>query len=382
LRVPFDVSWPLSMRTPAQCFFVWIVLALSGVAPAKADITIAVAGPMSGKFAAFGKQMQIGAALAVAEVNRTNGVRGQRVRLITADDRCDATLAVKVAKEMVRRKVSMVAGHLCSRASIAAMPVYARAGIAMISPGSTHPQLTDGARRNGWRNVFRVCGRDDAQAEVIGRYLANYHRRRNIAILHDRSSYGQGLARLVRKSIRRQGVREVLFLAYRPGSGSFRSLVARMKSAKIKAVFLGGFFPEGAGIVRQAQENKFAPQFIAADAFITDEFWKFAGKAGQGTLVTLQRDPMLRPDAKRARKLARKANKILTSYGFHAFAAIEVWAAAARSAKSMRIGDVASKLRSRRFRTAIGSLRFDDKGDVRGSRYVWRIWKDGKTVPR
>ena len=381
-RFPCHVSGLYSMRTAVQRLLMGCVLPLLGLGPVAAEITIAVAGPMSGKFAAVGKQMQIGAALAVAEINRTNGIRGKRIRLIIADDRCDPKRAVKIAGNMVRRKVSMIAGHLCSRASIAAMPIYARAGITMISPGSTHPQLTDTARRNGWRNVFRVCGRDDAQAEMIGRYLAKHYRRRKIAILHDHTGYGQGLARLVRKSIRRQGVREVLFLGYRPSSASFRPLVERLKSTKIRAVFLGGFHPEGAGIVRQGKESGFAPKFIAADAFITDEFWKVAGKAGEGTLVTLQRDPGLRPDARRALRLARKANKNLTIYGIHAYAAIEVWAAAVRSAKSMRVADVSRRLRRGRFRTAIGSLRFDDKGDVRGSRYVWRVWKDGKVVPR
>lgn len=358
-----------------------LLVLMAGPAAAE-DLTVAVAGPMSGKFKELGDQMRAGAELAVAEINRGGGVNGRSLKLVVADDRCDQIQAVVVAKDLVAKKVVMVAGHLCSRASIPAAAIYAKAKIIMISPGSTHPQLTDKARRSGWRNVFRVCGRDDDQGVVVAQLLATQFRGKKIAILHDQSQYGLSLAKQVRRSVRKLGLRETLFQAYKPNQTSFATIVERLKSAKIDAVFLGGYYPEGAAIIRQAHERNFEPQFVAGDAFVTEDFWKAAGKSGEGTLVTFQVDPRNQPAAKPALQAAEGSNKTLGFYGIYTYAAIEVWARAARSAKSSRAANVSQSLRAGRYQTVIGRLRFDNKGDVRGSRYVWYVWKDGKYVPR
>lgn len=358
-----------------------LIALTSGAAPAE-ELTVAVAGPMSGKFKDLGDQMRAGAELAVAEINRAGGVNGRSLKLIVADDRCDQLQAVVVAKDLAAKKVTMVAGHLCSRASIPAAAIYAKANVIMISPGSTHPQLTDTARRSGWRNVFRVCGRDDDQGVVVAQLLATRFRGKNIAILHDQSQYGLGLAKQVRRSVRKLGLREALFQAYKPDQTSFATIVERLKSAKIDAVFLGGYYPEGAAIIRQSHERAFEPQFVAGDAFVTDDFWKTTGEAGEGTLVTFHVDPRNQPDAKQALQAAKSANRTLGFYGIYTYAAIEVWAVAARSAKSSRAANVSQSLRAGRHQTVIGRLQFDNKGDVRGTRYVWYVWKDGKYLPR
>jgi branched-chain amino acid transport system substrate-binding protein len=358
------------------------VAALMAGPAAAADITVAVAGPMSGKFKMLGEQMRVGAELAVSELNRTGGVNGRKVVLVAVDDRCDQIQSAVAAKDLVRRKATMVAGHLCSRASIVAAKIYARAGIIMITPGSTHPQLTDIARRSGWRNVFRVCGRDDDQGIAAAQLLVTQYRGKKIAILHDQSQYGRSLARRVQRSVRKLGLREALFQPYRPDQANFARIVAKLKSAKIDAVFLGGYYPEGAAIIRKAHEKAFTPQFVAGDAFVTDDFWKTAGKAGEGTLVTFHADPRSRPEAKAVLQAAKKANKSLGFYGIYTYAAIEVWAAAAKSAKSVKMAEVSRRLRAGRYPTAIGTLQFNDKGDVRGSRYVWYVWRDGKYLPR
>jgi branched-chain amino acid transport system substrate-binding protein len=359
-----------------------LLFALTVGSAAAEDLTVAVAGPMSGRFKDLGDQMRAGAELAVAEINKGGGVNGRKLTLVVADDRCDQIQAVVAAKDLVAKKVTMVAGHLCSRASMPAAAIYAKANIIMISPGSTHPQLTDTARRSGWRNVFRVCGRDDDQGVVVAQLLASQYRGKKIAILHDQSQYGLGLAKQVQRSVRKLGLREAIFQAYKPAQTSFAPIVERLKSAKIEAVFLGGYYPEGAAIIRQAHERAFEPQFVTGDAFVTDDFWKMTGKAGEGTLVTFHVDARNKPEAKEAIQAAKKSNKTLGFYGIYTYAAIEVWAAAARSAKSSRAANVSQSLRAGRHQTIIGLLQFDNKGDVRGTRYVWYVWKDGKYLPR
>ena len=181
-----------------------VVLAALVTMPARAEILIATAGPMSGQSLAIGDQFRWGAEVAVADLNARGGVLGETVRLIIGDDACDPEQAVAVDQKLVNDGIVFVAGHYCSGSSIPASAVYEDAGVLMISPGSTNPKLTD----DGGANVFRVCGRDDAQGRVAGSYLADHWDDARIAILHDKTTYGEGLAAETRKELIRRGERE------------------------------------------------------------------------------------------------------------------------------------------------------------------------------
>ena len=140
-----------------------------GVGTAQADIVIATAGPMTGQYAAFGEQMQKGAAQAVKDINEAGGVLGEQLVLEVGDDACDPKQAVAVANQMVNAGVVLMAGHFCSGSSIPASQVYNEEGILQISPASTNPQLTE----QGFDNVFRMCGRDDQQGQVAANYVVD-----------------------------------------------------------------------------------------------------------------------------------------------------------------------------------------------------------------
>ena len=170
--------------------------------PARAEVLIGMAGPMTGKNAWFGEQMQRGAELAVADLNAAGGVLGQQVRLIAADDFCDPEQAVAAAKKLVSEGVIFVVGHFCSHASIPASEIYEAAGVLMISPASSNPLLTELGRAN----VFRVTHRDDAAGIVAGNYLADHWPGKKIAILHDDTTFGKGA---------RRGDQEAIELAWR-----------------------------------------------------------------------------------------------------------------------------------------------------------------------
>jgi len=137
---------------------------------ARADVLIGVAGPMTGKDAWFGEQMERGAALAVADLNAKGGVLGQQVQLITVDDFCDPEQAVAAAKKLINEDVTFVVGHYCSGASIPASAIYEAAEILMISPTSSNPMLTELGRAN----AFRVLNRDNANGIVVGNFLADH----------------------------------------------------------------------------------------------------------------------------------------------------------------------------------------------------------------
>ncbi|MEC8435610.1 MAG: branched-chain amino acid ABC transporter substrate-binding protein, partial [SAR324 cluster bacterium] len=201
-----------------------LLAALSGV-PAYAEITVATAGPMTGQYASFGQQMKAGAEMAVADINAKGGVLGEMLKLEVGDDACDPKQAVAVANEMVGKGVVYMAGHFCSGSSIPASKVYEEEGIIQVSPASTNPKLTD----EGGPNVFRVCGRDDQQGEVAGKFLAGVYRSMNIAIVHDKTAYGKGLADATMASMNKYGKKETLYEAYTAGEKDYTALVSKLK---------------------------------------------------------------------------------------------------------------------------------------------------------
>ncbi|MDX2101132.1 MAG: branched-chain amino acid ABC transporter substrate-binding protein [Alphaproteobacteria bacterium] len=355
-----------------------LALGLAGPAMAQQEIVIAVAGPITGQYAAFGEQMKRGAEMAVADLNAAGGINGRRVRLEVGDDACDPRQAVAVANQFVSRRVAFVAGHFCSGSSIPASAVYAEEGILQISPASTNPRLTEEAAAKGWTNVLRVCGRDDIQGQVAAAYTVRNFAGKRVAVLHDRSAYGQGLAIEFQKAYRAAGAQEAMFEAYTPGERDYTALVSRMRQQNIDVIYLGGYHTEGGLIIRQAREQGLQAQMIAADALVTDEFWSISGPAGQGTLMTFAPDPRNKPTAAPVVAKFQAANYNPEGYTLYTYAAVQVWAEAARKANSVDAKALGAFIRANKFQTVIGELGFDAKGDVLNPEYVMYVWRDGK----
>ena len=153
-------------------------------------IKIGVAGPMTGDQAKMGTDFKNGVALAIDEWNAKGGVLGKKIRVLIEDDQHDPKQAVSIANKLVNEGVAGVIGHFNSSCSIPASDVYNRAGIPMITPASTNPQLTE----RGYRGVFRVCGRDDQQGRVAAQFAITQLKVKKVAVIHDKTTYGQGLA--------------------------------------------------------------------------------------------------------------------------------------------------------------------------------------------
>ena len=354
-----------------------VAMTLVGSTCAQAEILIATAGPFTGQNIFRGEQIQQGAEMAVADINARGGVLGQRVELTLADDACDPGQAVAVANKLVSDGVVFVAGHVCSHSSIPASQVYETAGVLMISPASTNPRLTD----EGGDNVFRVCGRDDQQGKVAGDYLADHWGDKSIAILHDGSTYGKGLADETRKQLNKRGVSEAMYEAYAPGERDYSPLVSRLHAAGIDVIYIGGYSSEAGLMVRQARNQGYGVQIVSGDALTNDEFWMITGPAGEGTLVTFGPDPRANAEAGPVVKQFRDQGFEPSGYTLHTYAAVQVWAQAVEKAGSPDLEAVIKSLRSHSFQTVLGEIGFDDNGDVTAPGYVWYIWKNGEYVP-
>ena len=225
-------------------------LALSTTALAQ-DISIAVAGPMTGGESAFGRQMKNGAEQAVADINAAGGVLGKKLALQVGDDACDPKQARSVAEKFASAKIPFVAGHFCSSSSIPASEAYADGNVLQITPASTNPLFTE---RKLW-NVARVCGRDDQQGLVAADYIAKNYKGKNVAILNDKTTYGKGLADETKKALNKAGVTEKMFESYNKGDKDFNAIVSRLKRDNIDLVYVGGYHQEAGLILRQMRDQ-------------------------------------------------------------------------------------------------------------------------------
>ena len=344
---------------------------------AQAQINIATVGPMTGSNATFGSQMKAGAEQAVADINKAGGVLGKQLALQIGDDACDPKQAVSVANQMASRKVVFVAGHFCSSSSIPASKVYTEEGILMISPASTNPKMTD----DGAWNIFRTCGRDDQQGEVAGKYLSTHYKNDKIAILHDNSAYGKGLADETKKSLNANGVKEAMYAAYTPGERDYASLVSRMKQAGIDVIYIGGYHTETGLIMRQAKEQGMKVTVVGGDALATNEFWQIAGPAGEGALMTFPSDPRKRPAAAKAVAEFKAKGFDPEGYTLYTYAAVQAWAEAVKKAGTTDPKKVAAAMHNNfTADTVLGKISWNKKGDVKTSDYVFYVWKNGAYV--
>ena len=355
-------------------FGVTLGLALATGA-ARAEIPVGLAGPMTGPEAQFGEQFKRGAMKAVEDINAKGGVLGQKLALALGDDACDPKQAVAVANEMAAKKVPFVAGHFCSGSSIPASEVYAETGILQISPASTNPKFTE----RKLPNVFRTCGRDDQQGVIAAEYIARHMKGKVVAIVHDKSAYGKGLADQTRDALAKAGVKETVYEAISAGEKDYSALVTKIKAARVDYLFLGGYKTEGGLIVRQMRDQGVTSTLVGGDALLVEEYWAITGPAGQGTLVTFSPDPRLLPQNAQLVKYFRDHKYEPETYTLYTYAALQSWALAAEKAKSVDPVKVMATLKSgTKFDTVIGSVGFDAKGDVVGPTYVVYVWKDGK----
>jgi branched-chain amino acid transport system substrate-binding protein len=344
-------------------------LALSSAALAQ-DITVAVAGPMTGSESAFGRQMQNGAEQAIADLNAAGGVLGKKLGLFIGDDACDPKQARSVAEKIGSSKIPFVAGHFCSSSSIPASEAYADANVLQITPASTNPLFTE---RKLW-NVLRVCGRDDQQGLVAADYIAKNFKGKNVAILNDKTTYGKGLADETKKALNKAGFTEKMFESYNKGDKDFNSIVSRLKRDNIDLVYVGGYHQEAGLIVRQMRDQGLKTVLMAGDAMNDKEFASITGPAGEGTLFTFGPDPRNKATAK-AIVEKFKAKKIdPEGYTLYTYAAMQVWSQAVTKVGATDPKKVAEAIKAGEWDTVLGKLSFDAKGDIKVIDYVVYKW--------
>ena len=339
-----------------------------------AEILIGVAGPLTGPNAAFGAQLQKGAEQAAADINAAGGINGEMVKIVLGDDVSDPKQGISVANKFVGDGVKFVVGHFNSGVSIPASEVYAENGILEITPASTNPNYTE---RGLW-NTFRTCGRDDQQGAVAGQYIADKFKDAKVAVVHDKTPYGQGLADETKKAMNGLGVTEVLYEGIQPGEKDYSALIAKMKDAGVSIVYFGGLHTEAGLIMRQMADQGLKATLMSGDGITSNELASIAGDAVNGTLMTFPPDPRNNPNAADAVKKFRDAGFEPEAYTLYSYAAVQIIADAAKAAGENDPMKVAEAAKAKGpFKTVIGDIGFDSKGDITRPDYTMYQWKKG-----
>jgi branched-chain amino acid transport system substrate-binding protein len=356
-------------------------LSLTDVAPAQ--VRLGVGGPMTGSDAAFGGQLRQGAEQAVADINAQGGILGQQIQLYVGDDGGNPREGVSVANKFVGDGVKFVVGHFNSGISIPASDVYQENGMLMITPASTNPKVTE---RGLW-NTFRVCGRDDQQGKLAAAIILQRFKGKRIAFVHDKTTYGQGLADETRRALADGGLKGVLYEGVNKDDRDFTAVISKIRQARPDLVFWGGLHSAGGLILRQMRAQGVKAPLMGGDGITDDEFASIAGPGAEGTLMTFSPDPRTNSGNKAIIDLFRSKRMFEPqAYTLYSYASVQIIKQAAEKANSLEPKKVAEVMRSGMvFNTVLGNLSFDKKGDVseyivgdvKKDRYVLYIWRKG-----
>jgi branched-chain amino acid transport system substrate-binding protein len=352
---------------------------------AQAQVKFGVGSPITGGSAAFGAQLKNGVEQAVEDINAAGGILGQKIVLSIGDDRADPKEGRSVANKFAADGVKFVVGHFNSGVTIPASDVYLDYGMLEITPAATNPKVTDSGK---W-NVFRVCGRDDQQGIVAGALIVEKFKGKRVAFIHDKTTYGQGLAEETRKAINAKGLKEVMFEGVNKDDKDFTALVSKIKSANPDLVYWGGLHDTGGLITRQMRDQGVKAPLMGGDGLADDEFAAIAGPGAEGTLMTYSPDPRNNPKNKDIVELFRKKRGFEPqAYTLYSYAAVQIIKQAAEQAKSLDTKKIADVMHSGKvFDTVAGGIAFDKKGDVssdgyliagkKKNRYALYTWKKG-----
>jgi len=350
-------------------------LAVACTSSSPDTIKIGAAGPMTGDQSKMGIDLRNGVQLAVDEWNAKGGVLGRRIALLAEDDQHDPKQAVSVANKFANSGVVGVIGHWNSSASIPASAVYHQANIIMITPASTNPQLTE----QGFSNVFRVCGRDDQQGPLAARFVRERFPTGAIVVLHDKTTYGQGLAEEFQKSLG-DGPRIVYTTGVTQGDKDFRAVLTTVKSKHPDLIFFGGIYPEAGLLVRQAKELGLTAPFMSGDGTYDQKFPEIAGAAADGTYLTFGPDPADFPRAQAFLAAYHQRFGPHGPYSIYAYDAANILLTAIAQAGGTNGTKVAETIKGLSYNGAQGEIRFDAKGDVLNAPYIVWVVKNGGFV--
>jgi branched-chain amino acid transport system substrate-binding protein len=348
-------------------------------APAGLTVTIAHAGPLTGSIAHLGKDDENGVHLAVDQANAKNitlGGKPVKFVMVSEDDQADPKVGTTVAQKLVDEKVAAVIGHLNSGVSIPASEIYGKAGIPMISGSATNPDLTE----RGIKTVFRTVARDDQQGPAIASYIANQLKSKKVAIIDDKTAYGEGLANEVEKTLKGDKVKIVGRERTTDKETDFKAILTKIKAKNPDVIFHGGMDATGGPMLKQARELGIKAIFAFGDGACTDQMGTLAGQAAEGMVCSQAGLPREAASKDFVDAFTSKYGEI-KQYAPYFYDATNAVIEAMKMADSADPAKYAPDLFKVSFTGATGKVEFDSKGDRKDAEVTIFKLVNGKVAP-
>ncbi|WP_112178289.1 branched-chain amino acid ABC transporter substrate-binding protein [Paraburkholderia unamae] len=341
------------------------------------NVRIGFVAPLSGDYANYGHDLQNGAQLALDEANAQNlkiGDQTAHFELVPLDDRSDPRLGVQAAATLANQGVAAVIGHFNSGTAIPASRIYESAGIPMISPAATNPVITS----QGFANTFMVIANDAQNAGVAGAWAVDVLKAKRVAIVDDRSAFGQGEADVFERTVREHGGNVVAREFAEGVSDDFGPQLARIKAANADLLYFGGLARQGAALVKQMKERSVNAQFVGGGGVANPDFTQAAGAAGEGAMAWEYGRPLAQlPDGPRFEQAFK--NRFGTGVLAYApFGYDAAWAAihAMVNAKSAKPEVYRPALKAITFDGVTGHIAFEQDGSLKnGASTLWQVKK-------
>jgi len=345
------------------------------------EIKIGHVAPLTGGNAHLGKDNENGARLAIEEANAANiKIDGKNAKfaLVAEDDQEDPKVGSTVAQKLVDAQVAGVVGHLNSGTSIPASPIYNQAGIPVISGSATNPKLTE----QGFKNQFRVVGRDDQQGPAIATYLANERKPKLVAVVDDASAYGEGIANEVEKTLRAANVKVLPREKGTNKTNDWKAVLTKLRGRNPDAVFYGGMTSTAAPLLKQGRELGMKAVFSFGDGACEGEMVKLAGNAAtEGMLCSQAGIPVEAASKKFLEAYKKRFNQDPIIYAPFTYDAANVLIDAMKKANSPDPKKYLPELQKIAFTGATGPISFDEKGDRKDAEITIFAMKGGKLEP-
>ena len=351
-------------------------------ASGKTSVVIGSVAPLTGGIAHLGKDNENGARLAIEEANAAGpklGGKDVQFDLISLDDQADPKVGVTVAQKLVDTKVAGVVGHLNSGVTIPASVVYhgANPPMPMISGSATNPEVTE----RGFDNVFRVVGRDDQQGPAIANYLAATVKPKLVAVIDDATSYGEGLADQVEKTLTAAGVKVLPREKGTDKTSDWKAVLTKVKGGSPDAVFYGGMDATGGPLLRQGRELGIKAVFSFGDGSCTDNMKQLAGEAADGLLCSQAGIPPQAASKKFLDAYKKRFGVDPILYSPFTYDATNLLIAAMKKADSADPAKYLPELHKIDFTGATGKIVFDAKGDRKDAEITIFTMKAGVLTP-
>ncbi len=343
-------------------------------------VKIGHAAPLTGGIAHLGKDNEYGAKLAIDEANaKGTTIGGEKIvfELLSEDDEGKPDKGPIIAQKFVDAKVAGVVGHLNSGVTIPASAVYNQAGIPMISGSATNPKLTE----QGFNNVFRTVGRDDQQGPAIANYLNAQYQPKTVAVIDDATSYGEGLANEVEKTLKAAGI---VVLPREKGTDKttdWKAILTKLKGKKPDAVFYGGMDSGAGPLMRQGRELGIKAVFAFGDGACTDKMKELAGDASEGLICSQAGIPVQAASKEFLAAFKAKFNANPLIYAPFTYDAANLIITAMQKANSVDPAKYLPELAKLSFQGASGKIEFDQRGDRKDAEMTIFTMKGGTITP-